>query len=158
MYFLNRMSGDNLQPLHQCLILFRCDLQCLFFCTGSAETAKLQPFVKEKKSVTFPYKPLDTVTASAAEEKKNILFIWIQLKVELNNGCQSIDSATYVCVSCSNINVSKSGCIIQHPGCLQSVKGARLKRNSIFPGRYLLFGLRDPDGKPELCSEEMMEA
>ena len=83
MHFLDRMSGDDLQSLHQCLKLFRCDLQRLFFCTGPAETAKLQPFVKEKESVAFPYKSLDTVTASATEEEENVLFIWIQLEVEL---------------------------------------------------------------------------
>ena len=49
----------------------------LFCCAGPAETAKLQPFVKEKESVTFPYKPLDAVTAPAAEEKKDVLFIRI---------------------------------------------------------------------------------
>ena len=53
MHFLDRMPGDDLQSLHQCLKLFRCDLQCLFFCTGPAETAKLQPFVEEKESVRF---------------------------------------------------------------------------------------------------------
>ena len=53
MHFLDRMSGDDLQPLHQCLILFRRDLQCLLFCAGPAETAKLQPFVKEKESIAF---------------------------------------------------------------------------------------------------------
>ena len=93
LHFLDRVSGYDLQPLHQRPVLFRRDLQSLFFCTGPAETAKLQPFVKEKKSVTFPYKPLNTVTASAAEEKKNVLYIWIQLKVEFNNGCQPIDPA-----------------------------------------------------------------
>src|SRR5699024_6125297 len=84
MHFLDWMSGDNLQPLHQCLILFWCDLQRLFFCTGPAEAANLQPFIKEKKSIAFPYKSLDTVTASAAEEEENVLFIWIQLEVEFN--------------------------------------------------------------------------
>ena len=79
MHFMDRMSGDDFQPLHQSLVLFWCDFQCLFFCTGPAEAAKLQPFVKEKESVAFPYKPLDAVTAPAAEEKKNVLFIWIQL-------------------------------------------------------------------------------
>ena len=53
MHFPDRMSGDNLQPLHQRLVLFRCDLQCFFLCTGPAETAKLQPFVKEKESISF---------------------------------------------------------------------------------------------------------
>ena len=53
MHFPDRMSGDNLQPLHQRLVLFRCDLQCFFLCTGPAETAKLQPFVKKKESISF---------------------------------------------------------------------------------------------------------
>ena len=87
------MPGDDLQPLHQCLILFRCDLQCLLFCTGPAEAAELQPFVKEKESVPFPYKPLDAVTSSATEEKKDVLFIRIQLEVKFNNRCQAINPA-----------------------------------------------------------------
>ena len=87
----DRMSGDDLQPLHQCLKLFRRDLQCLFFCTGSAETAKLQPFVKKKESIPFPYKPFDAVASSATEEKKDVLFIRIQLEVEFNNRCQTIN-------------------------------------------------------------------
>ncbi len=53
LYFLDRVPGYDLEPLHQCPVLFRGDLQCLFFCTGPAETAKLQPFVKEKESVPF---------------------------------------------------------------------------------------------------------
>ena len=53
MHFMDRMSGDDFQPLHQSLVLFWCDFQCLFFCTGPAEAAKLQPFVKEKESVAF---------------------------------------------------------------------------------------------------------
>ena len=93
MHFMDRMSGDDFQPLHQSLVLFWCDLQCLFFCTGPAEAAKLQPFVKEKESVAFPYKPLDAVTSSATEEKKDVLFIWIQLEVEFNNRCQTINPA-----------------------------------------------------------------
>lgn len=87
------MSGDNLQPLHQCLVLFWCDLQRLFFCTEPAEAAKLQPFVKEKKSVSFPYKPFHAVAASAAEKKKNILIMRIQLEVKFHNGSQTIDPA-----------------------------------------------------------------
>ena len=69
--FLDRVSGYDLQSLHQCLILFRYDLQRLLFCKGPAEASKLQPFVKEKESVAFPYKSLDTVTASATEEEEN---------------------------------------------------------------------------------------
>ena len=48
LHFLDRMSGYDLQPLHQRPVLFRRDLQSLFFGTGPAESAKLQPFVKKK--------------------------------------------------------------------------------------------------------------
>ena len=68
--FLDRMSGDILQPLHQCLVLFQRDLHRLFFYTGPAETAKLQPFEKEKKFISFPYEPFYAVTVSTTEEKK----------------------------------------------------------------------------------------
>jgi len=50
--FLDRVSGYDLQPLHECLVLFRRDLHGLFFGTGPAEAAKLQSFVKEKESVS----------------------------------------------------------------------------------------------------------
>ena len=53
LHFLDWVSGYNLQSLHQRPVLFRRDLQCLFFCTGPAEAAKLQPFVEEKESVAF---------------------------------------------------------------------------------------------------------
>ena len=86
LHFLDRMSGYDLQPLHQRPVLFRRDLQSLFFCTGPAEAAKLQPFIKEKESVPFPYKPFNAVTASSAEQEKDILFVWIQLEVEFLSG------------------------------------------------------------------------
>ena len=56
---------------------------------GTSKTAKLQLLIKEKGS--FPYKPLDAVTASASEEKKDVFFIWIQLEAEFHNGCPSIN-------------------------------------------------------------------
>ena len=118
MHFPDRMSGNDLQPLHQRLVLFRCDLQCFFLCTGPAETAKLQLFIKEKESVTFSYKPLDTVTAPAAEEKKDVLFIWIQLEAEFHNGGQPINPTAQICVSGGDIDLPESCCVIQHPGAL----------------------------------------
>ncbi len=96
MHFLDRMSGDDLQTLHQCLILFRCDFQRLFFCTGPAETAKLQPFVEEKESVPFPDQPFNAVTASTAEQEEDILFVWVQLEVEFHNGCQPVNAAPQI--------------------------------------------------------------
>ena len=89
--FLDRMSGYDLQPLHQRPVLFRRDLQSLFFGAGPAESAQLQPFVKKKESIPFPYKPFDAVTASSAEQEEDILFVWIQLEVKFHNGCRAAD-------------------------------------------------------------------
>ena len=51
--FLDRVSGYDLQSLHQRTVLLRSDFQCLFCCAGPAETAKLQPFVKKKEAIPF---------------------------------------------------------------------------------------------------------
>ena len=53
LHFLDRVSGYDLQPLHQRPVLFRRDLQSLFFCTGPAEAAQFQPYVKKKESLSF---------------------------------------------------------------------------------------------------------
>ena len=102
LHFLDRVSGYNLQSLHQRPVLFRRDLQCLFFCTGPAETAKLQPFVKKKESISFPYKSFDAVTAPSAEQEEDILFVWVQLEVEFHNGCQPVNAAPQICITGSN--------------------------------------------------------
>ena len=96
LHFLDRVPGYDLQPLHQRPVLFRRDLQCLFFCTGPAEAAKLQPFVKKKEAIPFPYESLDAVTAPSTKQKENILFIWIQLEVEFHNGCQPINASPQI--------------------------------------------------------------
>ena len=70
LHFLDRVPGYDLQPLHQRPVLFRRDLQRLFFCTGPAETAKLQPFVEEKESVPFPDQPFNAVTRLPQNRKR----------------------------------------------------------------------------------------
>lgn len=147
LHFLDRMSGYNLQPLHQRPVLFRRDLQCLFFGTGPAEAAQLQPFVKEKKSVFFPYKPFDAVTASSTEKEEDILFIWIQLEVEFHNGCQPINAAPQICITGINVNLPESGSVIQHGESLLSGRTVLLSLNSRFSRQVSLSRSQDPDGK-----------
>ena len=147
LHFLDRMSGYDLQPLHQRPVLFRRDLQSLFFCTGPAEAAKLQPFIKEKESLPFPYKPFNAVTASSAEQEKDILFVWIQLEVEFHNGCQPVNAAPQICIAGSNVNLPESGCVIQHRGSLLSGRAVLPRLNSRSPGQVSLSGSQDPDGK-----------
>ena len=112
LHFLDRVSGYDLQPLHQRPVLFRRDLQSLFFGTGPAESAQLQPFVKEKESVPFPYKPFDAVTASSAEQEEDILVVWIQLEVEFHNGCQPVNTTLQIRITGNNVSLSESGCVI----------------------------------------------
>ena len=147
LYFLDRMSGYDLQPLHQRPVLFRRDLQSLFFCTGPAEAAQFQPFVKKKESVPFPYKPFDAVTASSAEQEEDILFVWIQLEVEFHNGCQPVNATPQIRIAGSNVNLSESGCVIQHGGSLLPGRAVLPKPNSQSPGQVSLSGSQDPDGK-----------
>ena len=147
LHFLDRMSGYDLQPLHQRLVLFRRDLQCLFFGTGPAEATQLQPFVKEKKFVSFPYKPFDAVTASSTKKEEDILFVWIQLEVEFHNGCQPVNAASQIRITGSNVNLPESGCVIRHGGSLLSGRAVLLRLNSRFPGQVSLSGSQDPDGK-----------
>ena len=145
--FLDRVSGYDLQSLHQRTVLLRSDFQYLFCCAGPAETAKLQPFVKEKESIPFSYEPLDAVTAPSTKQEEDILFIWIQLEVEFHNGCQSINPAPQIRIACGNVNFPKAGCVIQHGEFLLSGRVILLRLNSRFPGRGSLSGLPDPDGK-----------
>ena len=84
-------------------VLFQRDLQSLFFGTRPVEAAQLQPFVKKKKS--FQYKSFDAVTAPSAEQKADILFVWIQLKVEFHNKCQSVNAALQIRIAGSNVNI-----------------------------------------------------
>ena len=147
LHFLDWMSGHDLQALHQCLVLFQCDLQCFFFCTGPAETAKLQPFVKEKESVSFPYEPLDAVTASSAKQEEDILFIGLQLEVEFHNGCQPIDPAPQICITGSNVNLPEAGCVIQNEESLLPGRSILMRLNLRFPEQGSLSGSPDPDGK-----------
>ena len=147
LHFLDRMPGYDLQPLHQRPVLFRRDLQSLFFGTGPAEAPQLQPFVKEKKSVSFPYEPFDAVTASSTEKEEDILFVWIQLEVEFHNGCQPVNAAPQIRIAGSNVNLPESGCVIQHGGSLLSGRAVLLRLNSRFPGQVSLSGSQDPDGK-----------
>ena len=147
LHFLDRVPGYDLQPLHQRPVLFRRDFQCLFFCTGPAETARLQPFVEEKESVPFPDQPFHAVTASTAEQEEDILFVWIQLEVEFHNGCQPVNATPQVRIAGSNVNLPESGCVIQHEESLLSAKAVLPKRNSRSPGQGSLSGSQDPDGK-----------
>ena len=90
---------------------------------------------------------LDAVTAPSTKQKEDILFIWIQLEVEFHNGCQSINPAPQIRITCGNVNFPKAGCVIQHGGFLLSGRVILLRLNSRFPGRGSLSGLPDPDGK-----------
>ena len=131
-------------------LLFQCvssRSSSFFSVRGQLETAKLQPFVKEKESVSFPYEPLDAVTASSAKQEEDILFIGLQLEVEFHNGCQPIDPAPQICITGSNVNLPEAGCVIQHeesllPGRVNSDEAEFEISRTRFPS-----GSPDPDGK-----------
>lgn len=145
--FLDRVSEYDPPSPHQRTVQLRGDFQCLFCFTGIAEPAKLQPFVKEKDSILFLYKPFDAVTVPSAKQAEDILFIWIKLEVKFHNGCQSINPGPQIRIACGNINFLKAGCVIQHGEFLLSGRVILLRPNLRFRGRGFLSGLPDPDGK-----------
>ena len=147
LHFLDWVSGYDLQFLHQCTVLLLGDLQCFFFCAGPAEAAKFQSFVKEKESVSFPYEPLDAVTASSAKQEEDILFIWIQLEVKFHNRCQPVDSAPQIRIAGSNVNLPEAGCVIQHEEFLLPGRTVLMRLNWKSPEQDSLSGSPDLDGK-----------
>lgn len=154
--FLDRMSGDILQPLHQCLVLFQRDLHRLFFYTGPAETAKLQPFEKEKKFISFPYEPFYAVTASTTEEKK-ISFSYgsswkLNFTMEARPSIPRRKSEIRQRYKSFGFRLHYSAFRIP-PIRERSASEAEFDISRTIS----LFGSRDPDGTPDSRSGEMME-
>lgn len=53
-YLLNWMFCDYFQPLHQMLILFRCDFHCFFPGTRPVKCTQFQPLIEKQESNPLP--------------------------------------------------------------------------------------------------------
>lgn len=101
------------QAFHEPAVLLWCQYPGFAFFPGPLEAAGLQPLVQQHKSVALPVQCLDPVPASAAEEKEGICK-WIQPKLLLNQGGQSVDATAKVGVAAGDIHLFGTGEVGQH--------------------------------------------
>ena len=101
------------QPLHEPAVLLWSKRLCFAFLSWPLETSGLKALVQQHESVSFPVQRLDSIPASATEEKECI-GEWIQVELLLYNGSQSVYTTTQVSVATCDIYPVCSGEVRQH--------------------------------------------
>ena len=101
------------QSLHEPAVLLGSQRPGFAFFSWPLEAAGLQPLVQQDKSIAFPVQRLDSIPASATEEKECI-GEWIQVELLLYNGSQSVYTTTQVSVATCDIYPVCSGEVRQH--------------------------------------------
>ena len=107
-----RLRLFHIQAFHKPAILLRGQQSGFRFIAWPLETATLQAFVQQQKSIPFPVQCYDSVPASATEQKQRIRK-WIQLELLLYDAGQTIDSTSEIGVAAGDIDLVRSGKIIQ---------------------------------------------
>jgi len=101
------------QALHEPAVLLRSQASRFTFLPGPLESTRLQSFVQQDKSVTFPVQCFDPVPSSAAEEEQCV-GEGIQLELLLNKRRQSVYPTAQICVAASDIHPFRAGEVGQH--------------------------------------------
>ena len=101
------------QPLHEpAVLLWSKGFRFTFF-PWPLKTSGLKALVHQYKSIAFPVQRLDSIPASATEEKECI-GEWIQVELLLYNGSQSVYTTTQISVATCDIYPVCSGEVRQH--------------------------------------------
>ena len=101
------------QTLHEPAVLLGCQASGFAFFSGPLETAGLQTFVKQNKSVTFPVQSLDPILPSAAKQKKRV-GEGIQPELLFDKCGQAVNTKPEVCASAGDYDAVSTGEIFQH--------------------------------------------
>jgi hypothetical protein len=80
------------QTFHEPPVLLRRHIDDLGCIPGPLESAILEPFVQQQKSIAFPKKPLDPVGSSAAEQEERISVEWVKIILMLDDPGEAIDA------------------------------------------------------------------
>ena len=72
------------------------------FISRPAEYTVVQSLIQQQESVAFPYKSLDPIPPSAAEQKQGTA-VRIQFQFPLHHCGKPVDSESKICVSCDKI-------------------------------------------------------
>ena len=87
------------QAFDQPLILLRRHIDDLGRISRPLETAILESFVQQQKSVTFPQESFDPVCSSAAEQEKRICIKRIEIILMLDDPGETIDAISEISVA-----------------------------------------------------------
>ena len=98
-YFLYDLLGPDLpyllwkgiEPCHQVSVLLLGQLSCFFSGPRPYKSPGLKAFIEKKESCSFPKKPFDPVTSLPAEQKKDVLFIRVQIIFGSDDLRQAVD-------------------------------------------------------------------
>ncbi len=83
--FNNGFSRNDLKPLHEHLVLFITDLDCLINRTGPVKSSDLETFIAKEKTIALPDKRFYTITSFPTEEKDRVLIVRIEVKLKAND-------------------------------------------------------------------------
>ena len=83
------------------------------FLPGPLEAAGFQPLVKQHKSVAFPVKRFDPISASTAEQEQGV-DERIQMELLLNHGGQTVNAAPQVGVAAGDVYLVCPGKVTLH--------------------------------------------
>lgn len=108
-----RLRLVDAQPLHEPAELLWGKLLRFGFRARPLKYSAFQTFIQQHEAVALPVQCLDAVAASAAEEKQ-CACEWVQLKLLLDDGCQSVNPASKIRVATGHIHLLRAGEIIQH--------------------------------------------
>ena len=93
-----RLGLIHTQSLHEPAVLLRCQAPGFTFLPWPLEAAGLQPLVQQHKTITLPVQGFNAILPSAAEQEQRV-GEWIQVKLLLYQGSQSVNSTAQVGVA-----------------------------------------------------------
>ena len=102
------------KALHQPSELLPAEIPQFTDISGPAKPPGFQPFVEKKKTVTFPDQGFNPVRTPPAEKKDGPAAERIKIKPFFYDSGQPIDPIAEIRIAAGNVDVIKSGQIIQH--------------------------------------------
>ena len=101
------------QAFHEPAILLRCQCSGFAFFPGPLKRTGLQTFIQQNKSVAFPVQCFYSIPPSTAEEEQSIRKR-IQVKLLLDQHCQTVDPTAQIRITAGNIHPVGSSKVRQH--------------------------------------------
>lgn len=98
----------GIEPCHQAAVLLLGQFSCFFSGPRPYKGPVLKAFIEKKESCSFPKKPFDPVTSLPAEQKKDVLFIRVQIIFGSDDLRQAVDPLSEICIAALSPHKDKS--------------------------------------------------